>query len=541
MAVVSISKIQHRRGQKLQGSGLPQLASGELGWAIDTRELYIGNGAVSEGAPSVGNTKVLTEYDDILTLAAAYTYSRNTNTITTGPSSSAPIARTIQDRLDDIVSVRSFGAYGDGSDQTQELQRAINELFLGSTETSLPARGVELRLPAGTYKITDTLYVPPYATLVGDGLGKTIIQQDSEVPIFRSVNGTSTAGSPASDSSSTAANQAQKIFVQGVTLYQTQNSAGMLLETCRDTVFDSVEIKGVWPQTGITDSHTAVHITSQSSAAASQKILFRNCVIHSFMQAGTLNQNVDLVQFENCEFATLNKGVLIGPGLSGVFNLSQTNKPKNNSITDSVFKNVSKQALYVERGLYNLSQNNHYRVVGTEQGAEQDAVFPVIEFEESSNRSDGDHFDRTQALITGGTNKTKYVPEVAGPANTLLAYEHTQELQQAEGVRVFRLPCAGNQTIVLDYTLASNSYPMTRVGTMSISTNNDASEVEIFDDFNYIGNSDYRDSITFKGNLLDTDNDSEHDTIGIKLTSNMPGDDVSVLKFTIQTKNIDTN
>ena len=45
MAVVSISRIQIRRGRKNQGSGLPQLASGELGWATDAQELWIGNGA----------------------------------------------------------------------------------------------------------------------------------------------------------------------------------------------------------------------------------------------------------------------------------------------------------------------------------------------------------------------------------------------------------------------------------------------------------------------------------------------------------------
>ena len=54
MAIVSISRIQIRRGRKGQGSGLPQLAGGELGWAVDTQELFIGNGAVSEGAPAVG-------------------------------------------------------------------------------------------------------------------------------------------------------------------------------------------------------------------------------------------------------------------------------------------------------------------------------------------------------------------------------------------------------------------------------------------------------------------------------------------------------
>jgi hypothetical protein len=63
MAIVSISRIQQRRGRKFSGTGLPQLASGELGWAIDSQELYIGNGSVAEGAPHVGNTRLLTELD----------------------------------------------------------------------------------------------------------------------------------------------------------------------------------------------------------------------------------------------------------------------------------------------------------------------------------------------------------------------------------------------------------------------------------------------------------------------------------------------
>ena len=63
MAIVSISKIQIRRGRANSGTGLPQLSSGEMAWAIDTKELFIGNGAVSEGAPFVGNTRILTEAD----------------------------------------------------------------------------------------------------------------------------------------------------------------------------------------------------------------------------------------------------------------------------------------------------------------------------------------------------------------------------------------------------------------------------------------------------------------------------------------------
>jgi len=59
VAVIQISRIQHRRGLQ---SDLPNLASAELGWSVDTRKLYIGNGTIEEGAPSLGRTEVLTQY-----------------------------------------------------------------------------------------------------------------------------------------------------------------------------------------------------------------------------------------------------------------------------------------------------------------------------------------------------------------------------------------------------------------------------------------------------------------------------------------------
>jgi hypothetical protein len=71
MAIVSISRIQHRRGLQ---QDLPTLSSAELGWSIDQQKLYIGNGTINEGAPRLGNTEILTEYSDVLTLAKTYSY-----------------------------------------------------------------------------------------------------------------------------------------------------------------------------------------------------------------------------------------------------------------------------------------------------------------------------------------------------------------------------------------------------------------------------------------------------------------------------------
>ena len=64
MSIVQISQIKHRRGLSENGpaNGL-QLASAELGWDIDTQRLYIGNGTLAEGAPQIGNTRILTTKD----------------------------------------------------------------------------------------------------------------------------------------------------------------------------------------------------------------------------------------------------------------------------------------------------------------------------------------------------------------------------------------------------------------------------------------------------------------------------------------------
>ena len=58
MAIVQISQIQIRRGLN---QDLPQLASAEMGWSVDTQQLYIGNGSIAEGAPQTGVTEIMTK------------------------------------------------------------------------------------------------------------------------------------------------------------------------------------------------------------------------------------------------------------------------------------------------------------------------------------------------------------------------------------------------------------------------------------------------------------------------------------------------
>jgi hypothetical protein len=60
MAIVQISRIQVRSGNI---ADLPQLAVGEFGWAVDTKQLFIGNDPNTIG-PQPDNTEILTQYSN---------------------------------------------------------------------------------------------------------------------------------------------------------------------------------------------------------------------------------------------------------------------------------------------------------------------------------------------------------------------------------------------------------------------------------------------------------------------------------------------
>lgn len=82
------------------------------------------------------------------------------------------VMRTVQDKLRDDISVKDFGAVGNGvTDDTAAFQAAI-----AAISQSQSRRGARLKVPAGQYKLTDTLTLTSYATdnainieMVGEG------------------------------------------------------------------------------------------------------------------------------------------------------------------------------------------------------------------------------------------------------------------------------------------------------------------------------------------------------------------------------------
>lgn len=534
MAVVQISKIQVRRGRKNTGSGIPQLASGEFGWAVDSQELYIGNGAVSEGSPAVGNTKVLTENDNLFTLADQYTY--KAGELQTGATVSGPIKRTLQERLDDIVSIRSFGGTGDGTDQTAVLQRAIDQLYINTSTKGTTGSRVKLHLEAGTYVISNSLKIPPHASIIGAGADKTIIKQTSDNPIIETVNGTSTPGSYADNSSTTSLNQARRITIEGITLESTTiNSNGLKLVDCKDSIFKDLIIKSTWT-TGITPSnnHIAVTMTNFSSVVGCFDNVFDHVEFQGWGYGITSDYDVYENTFSKCLFTDMAYGVHFGAN-TNVGSQGQQTGPEQNTFENSIFRNIDKNAIIWETGSYNVSLNNKFINIGNNGGTSSAAAYSIIKSFVAGNTSTNDWFSRTKDLsLDVAFDTIPYISEIEGPIYSSYLTSTTLNTNQQNAFEtIFKLPGDFTRTYLIDYQYKSNQVDAMRQGTLEVIVNKSTNTVTYTDTYDYNGEDGFKDTLELKGQLLDVNGDTIYDTVGIKMKNTVNSEDAN---FTYKVK-----
>lgn len=359
MAVTQISRIQHRRGLE---QDLPQLSSAELGWSLDTRKLYIGNGTLEEGAPTVGVTRILTEHD-IATITenvnlTDYTFSGNTAGFIaqTGPSLISPVVRTVQDKLDDFVNVRDFGAVGDGVvDDTAAINRAIQQIYKSTVSPTNPQARRTIYFPGGTYIITDPILIPPFAKLIGDGGGSAIIKQ-------------------------TRANRS--IAETCDSLFQRNVSIG----TSSALYPKDIEISGLH----FYNSNSSITSTLLSIDSASN-VKIKNSKFTSEAVAGfypnlvsvlSSTDNSEKVTFDSCEFTTAgNAFVVTGASCHSI------------RILNSAFENISNTAVHLGTTLSFTGIGNYY---GT-------GVKSIVKNASNNVQSFGDYFADNNVLQAGLT------------------------------------------------------------------------------------------------------------------------------------------
>ena len=421
------------------------MAGAELGWATDERRLYIGNGTLAEGAPVVGNTEILTEFSDVLGAATAYTYQGEAGgyTVQTG-TGNTPVSQSLQSRLDSIAIITDFGATGDGvTDVTANINNALYQLYCRNGSISQTRRG--LYFPAGTYKISDTLNIPPYCKLYGDGPESTIIS--FYVPDWTSTNqyasgvlvknGASYYRSAATvplgiaitnPAYWTATTLPSYIFRTADSLQQTganigTNGAlppgkfeissmkfitnmthdGCYIEAAQDCSFESVNIEG--PETTAT-------VTSGAAATACVRWnttpgyicsnIEWNHASFSGMTYGTNTaEQIEGVTFSNCAFDTLYRGVYLGDSVAPAVG------PTGFRIVNNDFDNIYAEGIVIENVGLNCSAYNVFYDVGNHLNGANLPSTPVIDINGLNNVSVGDMFERTTQFSSGSTPRIK--------------------------------------------------------------------------------------------------------------------------------------
>jgi hypothetical protein len=395
MAIIQISKIQHRRGVS---TDLPQLASAELGWSIDTRQLYIGNGTIEEGAPSLGNTEILTEHSDILSAVQTYTLKGDAGgyRIRTGSTSAAPITRTLQAKLDDIIDVRDFGATGDGvTDDTAAINRALYEVYCRAPNNTLSRRS--LYFPAGTYIITGgVVKVPTYANLIGDGSSKTyIVQTDgTQDCVLKTADSSQNIDSNLGSGGSALPSN---ISLLGFTLYNTSAKPVAILTTASLIKFADVVFQGgqTNPASAGTISSVVLNSLSSPSVLPTSIIDFSQCgFVNCTYGLSVDDSNISDINFSSCVFVNLYQAIKLGE-LTAL-----DPKPTGFRISNSLFDKIYSSAISTysaTTGIYSI--NNRFKDVGNSFLGVENPSYPVIHYRDDECYSIGDQFDRPDTDI----------------------------------------------------------------------------------------------------------------------------------------------
>jgi len=448
VAIVQISRITQRKGLE---EDLPQpLAPAELGWAVDTRQLYIGPGTLAEGSPDErNNIEILTEYSDILATQTAYTYTGFGATgysVQTGPTAGSPVSQSLQSRLDSYCVVTDFGATGDGvTDDTAAINRALYQLYCVQANPQIRR---SLFFPAGNYIITNTILVPPYAMLYGEGPESSILnffvaewtstvayaagvlvksgslyyRSNFAVPAGTAL--TATVGSPAqyywgnittgaasglpeyimqtaSSTQQTGVNivspyEPQNILISNMNMVTNQLMDGMLVERAHDCAFTNVGIEGPLTTatlTVATDDIAAVRWASTTTLVDSH-INFDNCSFKGFTYGTNTDQQIEGVTFSNCNFDTLYQGVYLG-GATPV-----NGGPTGVRLISNVFDNIYVEGVVINGVSLNTTTNNVFYDVGNHFNGAALAASSIIDIDTANNVCLGDMFERTTAQST---------------------------------------------------------------------------------------------------------------------------------------------
>ncbi len=512
MPIVQISRIQHRRGKK---TDLPQLAAGELGWAVDDQRLYIGNGTVADGAPAVGNTEILTTGSSAFTTALQHTYKgylQESTPITTS------VQRSVATKLDDVVSVKDFGAKGDSSTaDLSAIQSAIDAIYRNSDKTDTRSRRI-LLFPAGTYTINGSLTIPPHAHFVGEGMDKTIIRntgantvavtEDSSRNVFGSISAAPT-----------------DIQISNMTIKNTVAHGGVSIDNATNVYFNNVKFEGSYASGGSDDANSKGVTVRSTNALRCSKIVFNQCEFTKFARLVDMSHDVTNVNFVNCDFNTAYYGAFIGGTALDGSSDGRSIGPRDIKFMSNSWDSISQQAIWSKNASGSvfprnvISSGNWY---GKEIGNNFEGIgslneVPIIQYDNDECSSVLDFFERTDLRRSDGSSHMNAAPELQGIGiQTKAIKQFTLNNNQSSAATINEFPGLNKKGLSIQYKIERGSD--TRSGVMTISS--DGTNISFADDFN---DSNASVGVTLSAVLDDKDSTAGNETIKLQYVTTNTG------------------
>lgn len=497
MAIVQISQITQRKGLQ---ENLPQLAGAEFGWSIDTRQLWIGNGTLQEGAPVIGNTEILTEFSDIININTIYTYKGQAAgyTVQTGPTPGSPITQSLQSWLDQFASVTDFGATGDGTtDDTDAINRALYQLFCREVNPQIRR---SLFFPAGVYRVNASINIPPYATLYGEGVDNSVIQLDNSTDdstlnayVARTADSLQQTGVNIGNNGATPPKYIT-IMNMGFKNLDTTTSV-FLVQDAKNCNFKNVGFYGPLTAAGLVtegDFTTGVAFASTANLICDQ-IVFDGCQFSGTVYGSRTDQQTKGITFTNGKFDTLYRGIQFGTG--AVVN----GGPTGTRITGNLFDNVYAEGVVFGNVSLNATGHNIFYDVGNHFGGTTTPYTAVIDIQSNNNISISDMFERADAYANSATPGTAY-PRITLNGTQSIATTNGVQTEQGTYAResgnifnlvndtsvettIFSIDATVVQAFSLNYTIIRDTGY--RTGTILVATSTDGTSVDInySDDF----------------------------------------------------------
>jgi hypothetical protein len=458
LAIVQISQITNRKGL---AENLPQLAGAEFGWSTDTRQLYIGNGTLEDGAPVIGNTEILTEFSNILNLASTYTYQGAAAgyVVQTGVTTGSPVTQSLQSWLDQYASVKDFGATGDGStDDTAAINRALYQLYCREVNPQIRR---SLFFPAGVYRVTGSINIPPYATLFGEGSDNSVIALDSSATgyVAQTADALQNTGSNIGTGGVTPP-QYITITNMGFTNLNPVGSV-FLVQSASNLNFTNVGFRGAMTTAGLTSPVNATSSVTFGSTPSliCEQIVFNDCLFTGSVWGINTDQQIKSVTICNGKFDTLYQGILLGTGTTVNGGATGTR------IVSNMFDNIYAEGIvfgsYLTPGINASGQNIFYDVGNHFSGVTGTPATSIIAMQSNNNVSISDLFARTASFSTTypriSQNNKLSITTTNGESITAGTYTRNSGVQHTlsnnSNGTIFTISSDLLKTFMIDYSL----------------------------------------------------------------------------------------